>query len=125
LEISLNIFKQIPSKWRDLNRNLYIRVTLVTSSEHIPVVCIHPYGIDTHENDILRDPYHNSLYFPITKEEIHAGEKRYRKIFFSFKLIIDIFSFRISRKKMIQHDLRSYGPFRIFDLSEKYKEYIK
>jgi hypothetical protein len=125
LEISLNIFKQIPSKWRDLNRNLYIRVTLVTSSEHIPVVCIHPYAIDTHENDILRDPYHNSLYFPITKEEIRAGEKRYRKIFFSFKLIIDIFSFRISRKKMIQHDLRSYGPFRIFDLSEKYEEYIK
>jgi hypothetical protein len=48
------------------------------------------------------------------------------RFFFSFKLIIDnIFSFRISRKKMIQHDLRSYGPFRIFDSSEKYKEYIK
>lgn len=85
LKYSPNIFKQIPSKWRDLNRNLYIRVTLVTSSEHIPVVCIHPYAIDTHENDILRDPYHNSLYFPITKEEIHAGEKRYRKIFFFFQ----------------------------------------
>jgi len=29
------------------------------------------------------------------------------------------FSFRISRKKMIQHDLKSYGPLRLFDLSKK------
>lgn len=111
-------------KWRDPNRDLYVRVTLVTSSENIPVICIHPYAIDTHETDILRDSYNNSLYFPITKDEIRVGEKRYRKIlFFSFNLMFDIFSFRISRKKMIQHDLRSYGPFRLFDLSESYEEY--
>jgi hypothetical protein len=36
--------------------------------------------------------------------------------------MISFFSFRISRKKMIQHDLKSYGPLRLFDLSKKIKE---
>ncbi|CAF1578302.1 unnamed protein product [Adineta ricciae] len=94
---------QIPPKWCDGNRDLYIRVTLVTIiSEKVPIVCIHPYTIDTQEKDVLRDASNNSLYFPITHEEIIRGEK----------------SFRISRKKMIQHDLRSYGPLRLLDLNQ-------
>jgi hypothetical protein len=30
-------------------------------------------------------------------------------------------SFRISRKKMVQHDLRAYGPLRLFDLGKQLK----
>ncbi|CAF1104309.1 unnamed protein product [Rotaria sp. Silwood1] len=94
---------QIPLKWRDLNRDSYIRVTLVTIfSEKVPVICIHPYIIDTPENHVLRDSHHNSLYFPITKDDVLSGHK----------------SFRINRKKMVQHDLKSYGPLHLFDLNQ-------
>ncbi|CAF2877017.1 unnamed protein product [Rotaria sp. Silwood2] len=94
---------QIPLKWRDSNRDLYIRVTLVTIfSEKAPVICIHPYTIDTTENDVFRDSHNNSLYFPITKDDVLCGHK----------------NFRISRKKMVQHDLKSYGPLHLFDLNQ-------
>lgn len=74
-------------RWRDPNRFLYIRVTLVTSvSDIVPVMCIHPYGIDTPENDVQRDLLNNSLYFPITKEDILSGEKRFEKVFFSYMI---------------------------------------
>ncbi|CAF3920202.1 unnamed protein product [Rotaria sordida] len=94
---------EIPLKWRDSNRDLYIRVTLVTVfSDKVPVVCIHPYAIDTSENNVLRDSTNNSLYFPITKEDVFSGQK----------------CFRINRKKMVQHELKSYGPLHVFDLDE-------
>lgn len=65
-------------KWRDPNRSIYIRVSLVTSfSDTAPAVCIHPYAIDTQENDVLRDLTNNSLYFPLSKEDIVTGEKRF------------------------------------------------
>ena len=38
---------------------------------------IRMYGIDTPENNVLRDAYNNSLYFPITKEDNLSGQKRY------------------------------------------------
>jgi hypothetical protein len=47
-------------------------------SDKVPVVCVHPYPIDTQEADVLRDPQKNSLYFPITREEIFSGLRRYR-----------------------------------------------
>jgi len=68
----------IPSKWRNPTRDFYIRVTLVTiPSQSAPEMCIHPYAIDTPEPNVIRDPERNSLYFPITKEDMLSGEKRF------------------------------------------------
>jgi hypothetical protein len=100
-------------------------VTLVTIlSERAPVVCIHPYAIDTQDNNVIQDSYNNSLYFSITNDEIFSGVKRYQTIFCFSRTDFLFFSFRISRKKMTQHDLRSYGAFRLFDLSKKNDKYI-
>ncbi|CAF3963887.1 unnamed protein product [Adineta steineri] len=94
---------EIPPKWRDPNRNLYIRVTLVTvPSDTAPKVCIHPYEIDSKENGVRHGLHDNSLYFPITTEEMHRGQK----------------SFRMSRKKLTQPELKSYGPLRLYDLNQ-------
>lgn len=68
---------QIPSEWFTTARELYIRVTLVTVvSDKVPVVCVHPYTIDTQENGVLRDASNNSLFFPVTGEEAYIGTKR-------------------------------------------------
>ncbi|CAF1037725.1 unnamed protein product [Rotaria sordida] len=91
---------KIPTKWCDLKRQIYIRVTSVTiKNELLLYHCIHPYEIDTSENNVIKDPENNSLYFRINKDEFIKGEK----------------SFQISRKKMLQNDLKSYGPFRLFN----------
>ncbi|CAF1155658.1 unnamed protein product [Rotaria sordida] len=91
---------KIPTKWRDPKRQIYIRVTSVTiKNELLLYHCIHPYEIDTSENNVIKDPENNSLYFRINKDEFIKGEK----------------SFQISRKKMLQNDLKSYGPFRLFN----------
>ncbi|CAF1022482.1 unnamed protein product [Adineta steineri] len=94
---------EIPPKWCDPNRNLYIRVTLVTvPSDRAPKVCIHPYAIDSKENGVRHGSHDNSLYFPITTEEKHRGQK----------------SFRMSRKKKTQPELKSYGPLRLYDSNQ-------
>ncbi|CAF4529923.1 unnamed protein product [Rotaria sp. Silwood1] len=86
---------KIPKKWCDPTRQIYIRVTSVTiKSEHVPYHCIHPYEIDTEDKNVIKDPEHNSLYFPINEKEFITGEK--------------------NRRKMIQNDLKEYGPFRLF-----------
>lgn len=70
-------FSQIPRKWRDLTRTIYIRVTSVTiQSELAPHHCIHPYQIETLEADVIKDPRTNSLYFPVNEIELLQGEKR-------------------------------------------------
>jgi hypothetical protein len=50
-------------------------VTVFT--DKVPVICIHPYAIDTQETDVFQDSHNNSLYFRINKEEIFSGQKRY------------------------------------------------
>ncbi|CAF2888304.1 unnamed protein product [Rotaria sp. Silwood2] len=95
---------KIPNKWCDPTRQIYIQVTSVTIlNELVPYHCIHPYEIDTQENNVIKDPENNSLYFRINEDEFRKGEK----------------SFQISRKKMIQNDLKKYGPLRLFSSSEK------
>ncbi len=64
-------------KWCDPTRKLYIQVTPVTiKSKNAPQHCVHPYEIDTQENNVIKDPKNNSLYFRIEKNEFQKGEKR-------------------------------------------------
>ncbi|CAF4036526.1 unnamed protein product [Rotaria sp. Silwood1] len=94
---------EIPKKWCDSKRDLYIRVTSVTIRSELGFDhCIHPYAIDTQDKNVIKDSKNNSLYFRININEFINGEK----------------SFQISRKKMTQSDLTSYGPFRLFISNE-------
>ena len=52
-------------------------VTII--SEAVPYACIHPYAIQTPEEDVINDPKQNALYFPITEAEYVQREKRYRR----------------------------------------------
>ncbi|CAF2968867.1 unnamed protein product [Rotaria sp. Silwood2] len=84
---------EIPRQWN--SQRLYIRVTLVTVwSEQVPVTCVHPYPIDTRELNVIKDAERNTLYFPVSEEELKNGRK----------------SFRIILRKLTQHELRNYGP---------------
>ncbi|CAF4813233.1 unnamed protein product, partial [Rotaria socialis] len=94
---------KIPKKWRHSTRQIYIRVTSITiESELVPYHCIHPYEIDTPDKHAIKDLKNNSLYFCVKDDELITGEK----------------SFQITRKKMIQHDLRLYGPLRLFSSNQ-------
>ncbi|CAF0971435.1 unnamed protein product [Rotaria sordida] len=93
---------EIPNHWD--SQSLYIRVTLVTvPSEQVPVTCIHPYPIDTSEINVIKDAVRNTLYFPISEEELTNGRK----------------SFRITRRKLTLPDLRNYGQLRLLKEDEK------
>ncbi|CAF3953028.1 unnamed protein product, partial [Rotaria sordida] len=94
---------QIPSQWYHSNQQLYIRVTLVTvTSDRIPYHCIHPYEIDTPEDNVIQNLENNSLYFRINENEFIKGKK-------SFLIIV---------KKQKQDDLKSYGPMRLLDYEQ-------
>ncbi len=68
---------KIPVKYRDRRQALYIRVTSVTiKTKNVPYHCIHPYEIDTQENNVIKDKENNSLYFPVNENEMNTGEKR-------------------------------------------------
>ncbi|CAF4974252.1 unnamed protein product, partial [Rotaria sp. Silwood1] len=93
---------EITKQWN--TERLYIRVTLVTvSSEQVPVTCIHPYPIDTSELNVIKDIAKNTLYFPVSKEELNNGRK----------------SFQIIRGKLTQDKLKNYGQFCILNTDEK------
>ncbi|CAF0946250.1 unnamed protein product [Rotaria sp. Silwood1] len=93
---------EIPQQWD--SQQLYIRVTLVSvCSEQVPVRYIHPYPIDTVESNVIKDPKRNTLYFPISEQELHNGRK----------------SFRIARKKLTQYELRNYGQLCLLNTDEK------
>lgn len=71
-------FKQIPL-WCYPNQQLYIRVTLVTvTSDRIPYHCIHPYAIDTSDENTIEDKPNNSIFFRINENEFNTREKRYQ-----------------------------------------------
>ncbi|CAF0859968.1 unnamed protein product [Adineta steineri] len=87
---------EILKEW--YNQGLYICVILVTvPTEEAPIQCIHPHPIDTDEVNVVKNEYRNSLFFPITEEDCINGFK----------------SFRIIRKKLIQYELKNYGPLHI------------
>lgn len=93
---------EIP-KYLNSNKRLYIRITPTTvQSEQVPVTCVHPYPIDTPTADVIRDIEKNTLFFPITDEDFAIGHK----------------SFRITRKKLVQYDLKNYGPLRLLNSNE-------
>ncbi|CAF2380013.1 unnamed protein product [Rotaria sp. Silwood2] len=93
---------EIPKQWD--SENLFIRVTLVTvCSEQVPVVCVHPYPISTSEPNVIEDARRNTLYFPISKEELNDGYK----------------SFQIIRRKLTYYELRNYGEFSLLNTDEK------
>ncbi|CAF4968660.1 unnamed protein product, partial [Rotaria sp. Silwood1] len=94
---------QVPTSWYHSNEQLYIRVALVTvPSNRIPYHYIHPYEIDTQEDNVIKDLKNNSLYFPIQENEYIKGEK----------------SFRIIVKRQKLDELKSYGPMRLFDYEQ-------
>ncbi|CAF1569300.1 unnamed protein product, partial [Adineta steineri] len=67
----------IPTEWTTkLQHALHIRLTLVTvPNERVPVRCVHPYPIDTEDVNVIKDPSSNSLYFPLSDDELLTGQK--------------------------------------------------
>jgi short-subunit dehydrogenase len=56
---------------------MYIRLTHVTvRNEQVNVTCVHPYPIDTETNNVIKDSEVNSLYFPVSDDELKSGRKR-------------------------------------------------
>ncbi len=49
---------------------------MITVTGHREPYCIHPYEIDTSENDVIKDPANNSIYFHINENEFNTREKR-------------------------------------------------
>ncbi|CAF3395995.1 unnamed protein product [Rotaria socialis] len=93
---------EIPKQWA--SDKLYIRVTLITVwSQEVPVICIHPYPIDTPESNVIKDPERNTLYFPISQEELSRGRK----------------SFKISLRKLTQQELRNCTSLCLLNKDEK------
>ncbi|CAF3813036.1 unnamed protein product [Rotaria sp. Silwood1] len=92
---------EIPQQWD--SQGLYIRVTLVTvCSKEVPVRYIHPYPIDTPQSNVIKDVKRNTLYFPISKQELNDGCK----------------SFCIIRKKLTQVELKDYGQLSLLNTDE-------
>jgi hypothetical protein len=97
-------------------------VTSVTvPNESVSIVCVHPYLIDTDEPDVRKDPANNALYFPITNNDFINGRKWYQKttpvlLYFDFDLF---FSFLLTRKKLVQNELKLHGHLRIIDSGKK------
>ncbi|CAF1120110.1 unnamed protein product [Adineta steineri] len=89
---------EISKEWCDGILPQYIRVTSVTVPNDMePIVCVHPYPIDSDDSSVQKDPANNALYFPITKGDFTNGRK----------------SFLLTRKKLVQSELKSHGPLRI------------
>ncbi|CAF1060927.1 unnamed protein product [Rotaria sordida] len=96
---------EIPNEWIiKSQQSLYIRLTLVTvPNEYVHVRCVHPYPIDTEDIHVIKDPPTNSLYFPISDDELFIGQK----------------SFQFTQKKLTKYQLKNHGPLRIFNSDEK------
>jgi hypothetical protein len=76
--INFIFFNQIPSEWiGKLQQPIYIRLTHVTvPNELVNVRCVHPYSIDTEDINVIKDQATNSLFFPVSNEELTSGRKR-------------------------------------------------
>ena len=74
----ISFFKQIPREWTNkVEQSIYIRLTHVTvPNEKVTNRCVHPYPIDTEDSTVVKDPSTNSLYFPVSNEELITGRKR-------------------------------------------------
>ncbi|UJR12315.1 hypothetical protein I4U23_016492 [Adineta vaga] len=96
---------EIPAGWRDTIHHPYIRVTSVTvSNEGVPTVCVHPYPIDSDGPNVWKDPANNALYFPITNEDFIKGRK----------------SFLVTRKKLVQNELKLHGYLHIINSDQRH-----
>lgn len=72
------IYTQIPQEWLNTTSTVHIRVASVpVRVGDEAVVCVHPYPIDCDQLDVLKDPTNNALYFPVTKEDVQIGHKRF------------------------------------------------
>ena len=114
---------QLPSTW--IGHHIYIRVTLVTIvTEEQTERCVHPYSIDTTEKDVIKDSVRNALYFPVDAADFERGVKR--SVEEEFHRLIsrgngcNKFSFRISLLKLVQQDLKSKIPLRLFNRGNSY-----
>jgi hypothetical protein len=60
----------------------------------VPAYCIHPYEIDTSEDNIIREPIDNSIHFRINDKEFTTGEKRseLNKILLSFIIFSNFYN---------------------------------
>lgn len=45
-------------------------------NELVNVRCVHPYSIDTEDINVIKDQATNSLFFPVSNEELTSGRKR-------------------------------------------------
>ena len=91
------------------------------SNEGVSTVCVHPYPIDSDGPSVWKDPANNALYFPITNEDFIKGRKRYQKTTqvlhcFYFDLF---FSFLVTRKKLVQNELKLHGYLHIINSGKK------
>ncbi|CAF0725571.1 unnamed protein product [Rotaria sp. Silwood1] len=102
---------EIPNEWIiKRQQTLYIRLTLVTvPNERVPVRCVHPYPIDTEDVNVIKDPSSNSLYFPLSDDELLTGQK----------------SFQFTQKKLTKYQLNSHAPLRIFNSEDKDEERLE
>lgn len=50
---------------------------VTVTSDRVPYHCIHPYAIDTPDQNVIRDQINNSLYFRINENEFITREKKY------------------------------------------------
>lgn len=70
-----DLFK-IPSSFK-LDEKFYVRVTLVTViNDQTSYHYIHPYRIDTADENVLFDRENNSIYFHLESNGIKTREKR-------------------------------------------------
>ncbi|UJR17477.1 hypothetical protein I4U23_004372 [Adineta vaga] len=99
---------EIPNEWKDkMQENFYIRLTHVTvPNDQVPERCIHPYNIDVNEDNVIKDPKTNSLYFPVSAIDLENGQK----------------SFRFCLSKLVQSELRNYGPLKLLDSYEIHEQ---
>ena len=117
----------MPKECLDASSPVHIRVASVTVPiDEDATVCVHPYPIDSDQLNVLKDPANNALYFPVTDEDVRMGHKRYLR---TSELDIDrglsLPSFRLTRTKILQSQLKAYGALRVINSSEYASEEMR
>ncbi|CAF1463034.1 unnamed protein product, partial [Rotaria sordida] len=95
---------EISGAWYEAIHHPYIRVASVTvPNEHVSTTCVHPYPLGADDPAAVEDRPNNAIYFPISNDDFMSGRK----------------SFLLTRKKLLQKELRSHSPFRIIDSTKR------
>ncbi|CAF1075259.1 unnamed protein product [Rotaria sordida] len=96
---------EISGEWYDAIDRPYVRVASVTvPNESVSMACVHPYPLDTDDSSVVKDRSNNAIYFPITNGDFMSGRK----------------SFLLTRRKLLQKELRSHSPFRVIDSNQRH-----